>query len=122
MKQVLQNVKTGKLSVAKVPKPVVRKGTVLVRNERSLISAGTEGAVVDFANKNLLGKAKERPDLVRQAIEKLRRDSVFSTVQSIKGRLETDLPLGYNCSGEVIGVGEEVTEFRIGDRVACGGA
>lgn len=121
MKQVIQNFRSGVLKVDDVPETICKPGGILVTNVVSLISAGTEKMVVDLAQKSLVGKAKERPDLVRQVINKLRRDGVINTIRTVKARLETPLALGYSCAGIVREVGHGADEFRIGDRVACAG-
>ena len=105
-----------------VPPPALAPGGVLVRNTVSLVSAGTERLMVEFARKGLLGKAKERPDLVRQVLSKARRDGVISTLETIRTRLDIPVPLGYSSAGTVIAVGEGVDRFQPGDRVACAGA
>jgi hypothetical protein len=69
MKQVIQSARTGKLALADVPPPQARPGHVLVATRASLISAGTERMVIDFARKSLVGKARERPDLVRKVLD-----------------------------------------------------
>ena len=122
MKQILQNYKTGELTVADVPAPVAQRGRVLVRAARSLISAGTERAAVELGQKSLVGKAKERPDLVRQVIRKARQDGLANTVNAVRAKLDASNALGYSAAGVVVEVGEGVTEFRAGDRVACAGA
>jgi hypothetical protein len=76
MKQVLQHVRSGALELAEVPEPHGKSGGVVVRNAASLISAGTEKMVIDFAGKSMLGKAKERPDLVRQVLDKVKKDGL----------------------------------------------
>jgi polar amino acid transport system substrate-binding protein len=121
MKQVLQNLKTGQLAVLDVPPPVVQRGRVLVRTAASLISAGTERMAVDMGKKSLLGKARERPDLVKQVIQKARNEGFVNTFNAVRTRLGTSLALGYSAAGIVAGVGADVTEFRVGDRVACAG-
>jgi predicted dehydrogenase/threonine dehydrogenase-like Zn-dependent dehydrogenase len=88
----------------------------------SLVSAGTERASCEFASKNLLQKAKARPDLAREVINKIRRDGVVSAVAAVRGRLDQPKALGYSSSGVVVGVGEEVTDLSVGDQVACAGA
>src|SRR5207248_2907180 len=87
----------------------------------SAISAGTERAKLEKAEKSLLGKALARPDLVRQVIDFARREGVRAAYQRVQTRLNTLCPLGYSCAGTVIAVGEGVDEFQSGDRVACGG-
>ncbi len=122
MKQILQNLKTGQLSVADVPQPVAQRGRVLVRTATSLISAGTERMAVDMGKKSLLGKARERPDLVKQVIQKARNEGLMNTFNAVRSKLGSSTALGYSASGIVVGVGEDVTEFRVGDRVSCAGA
>jgi predicted dehydrogenase/threonine dehydrogenase-like Zn-dependent dehydrogenase len=121
MKQVIQNFRSGELKVDEVPETICRNGGILVCNAASLISAGTEKMVIDLAQKSLVGKARERPDLVRQVINKLRRDGLMSTIQTVKARLETPLALGYSCAGTVREIGRGAEEFIVGDRVACAG-
>jgi len=105
-----------------VPAPKLLPGCVLVRMAASLVSAGTERASLEFANKNLLQKAKARPDLVREVLGKFRRDGVFSAVAAVRSRLDQPNALGYSSSGTVVRVGEGITDLNLGDRVACAGA
>ncbi len=122
MKQILQNMKSGVLTVADVPLPNVQGGQVLVRNAVSLISAGTEKSKIDLGKKSLLGKAKERPDLVKQVIQKVKNEGFWNTFTAVQAKLNSENALGYSSSGIVVGVADDVTEFRVGDRVACAGA
>lgn len=123
MKQVLQNMKTGQMNLTDVPSPQVGAGEVLVSTKASLISAGTEKMLIDFANKSLLSKAQERPDLVRKVVDKMQRDGLSATLSSVFSKLEEPLPLGYSASGEVIAVGANLKGmFQVGERVAMAGA
>jgi polar amino acid transport system substrate-binding protein len=121
MKQLLQNLKTGEGVVADVPAPVALRGRVIVRAAASLVSAGTERAFVELGRKGLVGKAKERPDLVRKVVEKVRSEGLLNTLHSVREKLDESHALGYSASGVVVEVGEGVTEFRAGERVACAG-
>lgn len=121
MKQVLQNAKTGAVSVMDVPAPLVRRGHLLIRTAASLISAGTERSSVESAQKNLLARAIEQPHLVKQTIDKARTEGVGRTIDAIRGKLASFTALGYSAAGTVIDFGDEVNGFRIGDRVACAG-
>jgi predicted dehydrogenase len=121
VKQLSQNILTGRASITEVPAPVVGKGQILVRVVASLISAGTERSVVEFAEKNLAQKALARPDLVRQFVQKARRDGWLATYEAARTRLDTEMVLGYSNAGIVLEVGDDVTGFRVGDRVACAG-
>src|SRR5690625_1258154 len=122
MKQVLQHVRSRTLEVADVPEPYGKSGGVVVRNAVSLISAGTERMMIDFAMQSMLGKARKRPDLVRQVLNKVRNDGLKPTVDAVLSRLDQPLPLGYSCAGVVEHVGRGAGEFAEGDRVACAGA
>jgi predicted dehydrogenase len=121
MKQLLQNLRTGTTEIANVPLPQPRPGTVLVRTAASLVSAGTERMVVEFAEKSLLGKARSRPDLVRQLADKARREGLLTTLEAAFNRLDQPMPLGYSSAGTIVLPGEGVRGFRAGDRVACAG-
>ena len=121
MKQLLQNIKTGKSSVEEVPVPTPRGGQALVKVAASLVSAGTERMVVEFAEKSLVGKARSRPDLVRQVIDKARREGVVNTAQAAFNRLDQPMALGYSTAGTIIALGGEMEGFKIGQRVACAG-
>jgi predicted dehydrogenase/threonine dehydrogenase-like Zn-dependent dehydrogenase len=121
MKAVTQNLGTGELQVEDVPPPILRPEGVLVRVRRSLISLGTEKAVIALANKGPIGKAKDRPDLFRKVLNKAKQEGYWSTYQVVKNLMATPIPLGYSCAGEVIAVGANATEFQVGDRVACAG-
>ncbi len=121
MKQVLQNLRNGETSVAEVPRPTPQAGMALVRTHASLVSAGTERMVVEFAEKNLVGKARSRPDLVRQVLNKAKREGILSTVEAAFNRLDQPMPLGYSSAGTLVAVGEGLGGFNVGDRVACAG-
>lgn len=122
MKQVLQDARTGVVSVEEVPVPQLQPGCVLVRIAASVVSAGTERASAEFARKSLLQKAKSRPDLVREVISKVQRDGLLSAVQAVRTRLDQPQCPGYSSAGTVIAVDRGVTDIRPGDRVACAGA
>lgn len=121
MKQVLQNMKTGKTTVEDVPVPEPRAGQALVRVAASLVSAGTERMVVEFAEKSLVGKARARPDLARQVVDKMKREGVLPTLQAAFNRLDQPMALGYSSAGVVAGLGPGVAGFKVGQRVACAG-
>jgi len=121
MRQIIQNYKTGELKIEEVPIPQIQSGRVLVKNYYSIISSGTEKTKIDTAKKNLVGKAISRPDLVKQVIERAKKEGIWKTKQLVSQRLDTPVPLGYSCSGEVINTAENVKGLRQGDIVACGG-
>jgi predicted dehydrogenase/threonine dehydrogenase-like Zn-dependent dehydrogenase len=121
MKQLLQNIKTGKSTVEDVPVPTPRAGQALVKVAASLVSAGTERMVVEFAEKSLVGKARSRPDLVKQVIDKALREGLINTAQAAFNRLDQPMALGYSSAGTIIALGAEMPGFTVGQRVACAG-
>tara|TARA_B100000787_G_scaffold169868_1_gene162652 strand:+ start:8376 stop:10514 length:2139 start_codon:yes stop_codon:yes gene_type:complete len=121
MQQLTQKLGSGDMIIQDVPYPQLGKGMVIVKNHYSIISAGTEGSTVVAARKSLLGKAKERPQQVKQVIDTFKKQGPIQTYRAVMKKLDAYSPLGYSCAGEVIEVGEGVTEFEIGDKVACAG-
>ena len=121
MKQVVQDFRAGTTSVIDVPVPQLKPNMALVRNSASLVSVGTERALVAFASKNILGKARSRPDLVRQVVDKARREGILTTIDAVRTRLDQPLPLGYSSAGTIVQVGPGLADFQVGDRVACAG-
>ncbi|MCH7938030.1 MAG: zinc-binding alcohol dehydrogenase, partial [Proteobacteria bacterium] len=121
MKALLTNFKTGDMSVTEVPAPVVKAGGVLVHNAASLISAGTEKAVIELAKMNSLQKARARPDLVRKVLRKVVQEGIIGTARNVRARMNTPIPLGYSCAGIAKEIGAGVTDIHPGQRVACAG-
>src|SRR2546428_3642161 len=99
MKQVVQAIGNGELTVTEVPSPTLRPQGIVVRTGASLISAGTERMVIDFARKGVLEKARARPDLVRQVLDKVAREGLLSTLDAVRHGLSQVLPLGYSSAG-----------------------
>lgn len=122
MKQLIQNMRSGSILVKDVPIPRPGRGFALVRTTFSLVSAGTERTTSEFAEKNLAAKAMSRPDLVKQVLEKTKREGLLPTVESAFNRLDQPMFPGYSSAGIIVDVGADLTGFSIGDRVACGGS
>ncbi len=110
------------MRIEEVPTPSPRAGGILVQTCCSLISAGTEKKKVDMARSSLVGKARQRPDLVRQVIRKAKSEGIAQTLEKVRNRLDTPDPLGYSLSGVVLEVAADVAGLRPGDPVACAGA
>ena len=121
MKQVIQNFKTGELYVDEVPLPSISKGMVLVENKFSLISAGTERGTVKVGKASLIGKAKQRPDLVAQVLQNIKKEGLKATLDKVKTKLDSLKALGYSTSGVVSASMDTNNLFQVGDRVACAG-
>lgn len=121
MKQIIQDLKSGETILAEVPAPQVRRGCVLIKTHRSLVSLGTERMLVEFGKANWIDKARQQPEKVKQVLEKVKTDGLRPTVDAVLRKLGEPLPLGYCNAGKVLAVGEGVTEFQIGDRVVSNG-
>lgn len=121
MKQLLQNMKTGQAVVAEVPMPTPGDGMALIRTANSLVSAGTERMLVSFAKQGLLGKARSRPDLIREVLNKARREGLLTTIEAALNKLDQPFALGYSSAGTIIKTGPGLVGFKAGDRVACAG-
>ncbi len=121
MKQIIQSFKTGETILEEVPVPEVKRGCLLIKTTKSLVSLGTERMLVEFGKSNYLQKAKQQPDKVKQVLDKVKTDGLMPTVHSVFNKLGEPIPLGYCNVGKVIAVGESVSGFEVGDRVASNG-
>ena len=121
MNQIIQNLNDGKTSLAEVPVPLCNSRSVLIQTTHTLVSLGTEKMLVDFGKGSFLQKAKQQPDKVKEVIAKVKTDGLAPTIAAVKNKLEQPIPLGYCNVGTVIEVGRDVTEFKVGDRVASNG-
>lgn len=121
MKQILQNLKTGEMEVAELPCPQAGRGSILIQTRNTLISAGTERMLVEFSKANLISKARQQPDKVKQVLDKMKTDGLLPTLEAVFRKLDEPLPLGYCNAGVVLEVGEGIHDIQPGDRVASNG-
>lgn len=121
MKQIIQDMKSGQTVLEEVPVPQVKFGCVLVKTSCTLVSLGTERMLVEFGKANLIDKARQQPDKVKQVLDKIKTDGLQPTLEAVFNKLGQPLPLGYCNSGIVVAVGSGVSEFKVGDRVASNG-
>ncbi len=122
MKQLIQNLKDGEMRILEVPTPSLPKANILVKNYYSVISSGTEGKTVSDARKGYLDKALSRQKEVKMVLDSVKTLGIKKTYDMVINKLESLSPLGYSSAGEVIAIGEDITDFKIGDFVACGGS
>lgn len=120
MKQLLLDLKDGKIVIQDVPKPSIRPGGVLVANHYSVISGGTELSTLHLARSSYLGKARQKPDMFMKVVNIARKQGPLTAYSAVMGRLNMPLALGYSSAGVVIEASDDVP-FNPGDRVACGG-
>lgn len=121
MKILLQHLGNGRTYLEDVPAPSLEPGHVLIRTVCSVVSPGTERMLTDFGRGNWIQKARQQPERVQQVLNKARTDGLLPTIQSVRNKLDTPISLGYCNAGVVIGVGEGVDGYSVGDRVASNG-
>lgn len=121
MKQIIQDIKSGQTILEEVPVPQVKFGSVLIRTTCTLVSLGTERMLVEFGKANLIDKARQQPDKVKQVLDKIKTDGLQPTLAAVFNKLGQPLPLGYCNVGRVVAVGKGVTDLVVGDRVASNG-
>ena len=101
--------------------PIVKSRRILVKNYYSLISAGTERMLIDFIRKSVVGKARERPGLAKQVLNKMKNEGIMNALHAALNKMEGPLALGYSSVGEIMEVCKGVEEFKVGDIAACAG-
>jgi predicted dehydrogenase/threonine dehydrogenase-like Zn-dependent dehydrogenase len=121
MQQVIQSLANGTTSVENLPAPALPRGQLLIRSSCSLVSAGTERMLVDFGKADWFSKARQQPDKVQQVLEKARTDGLITTMEAVRSKLDQPLALGYCNVGTVVALGEGVSGFQVGNRVASNG-
>lgn len=121
MKQVFQNLKNGEVSIPDIPTPKVKRGHLLIRTSKSLISLGTEKMLLEFGKGSFISKARQQPDKVKMVLQKIKTDGLAPTINSVKNKLDTPLPMGYSNVGIVLEVGVGVHGYKVGDRVLSNG-
>lgn len=121
MKQIIQSFKTGETILEELPAPEVKSGQVLIQTTKSLVSLGTERMLVEFGKSNLISKARQQPDKVKQVLDKIKTEGLMPTLEAVFNKLEQPLPLGYCNVGIVRDVGKGISDFKVGDRVASNG-
>lgn len=115
-------VKKGKVFPENVPAPIVSPGSLLIKVVNSCISAGTELSNISITGKSLIRRALDQPEEVRSVLNFARQNGIAKTLQRVRGQLDGGKPTGYSLAGVVVGVGEDVKGFEIGDSVGAAGA
>ena len=121
MKQIIQDLRKGDTILEEVPAPLVKKGHLLIKTHRSLVSLGTEKMLVEFGKSSIISKARSQPEKVKQVLNKIKTEGLMPTLEAVFNKLDEPMPLGYCNAGEVIAIGENVNGFSVGDRVANNG-
>ena len=121
MNQILQDMANGATSILSAPRPSVAPNSIVIATATTLISAGTERALVGFGRASIFDKARQQPEKVKMVVEKARTDGLFTTIDAVRSKLSEPLPLGYCNVGVVSDIGPKVRSFKAGDRVVSNG-
>ena len=121
MKQLTQNFSSGDTKLELVPLPQPARGQILIRSTVSLVSLGTERMLVEFGKASYLQKARQHPEKVKMVLDKVKTEGLKPTLNAVRNKLDTPLPLGYCNVGVVTKIGRGVTGFTVGDRVVSNG-
>jgi predicted dehydrogenase/threonine dehydrogenase-like Zn-dependent dehydrogenase len=116
LRQLIQHLGSGRTELLDVPAPGPRRGRLLVRAQRSLVSLGTERMLVEFGRGGWLSKARQQPEKFRAVLAKVRSEGLLPTLAAVRSKLAQPIPLGYCHVGEVLDAGE-VPGFSAGDLV-----
>ena len=116
MRQLIQYLGSGRTELLDVPAPGPRRGRLLVRAQRSLVSLGTERMLVEFGRGGWLSKARQQPEKFRAVLAKIRSEGLLPTLAAVRSKLAQPIPLGYCHVGEVLDAGQ-APGFAVGDRV-----
>jgi predicted dehydrogenase/threonine dehydrogenase-like Zn-dependent dehydrogenase len=111
----------GSVRTEEVPAPVVGKGRILIRVVNSCISAGTEMAGVSATGKSPVRTMLEQPEKIKKILNLLKSEGLSKLINQYKFIKESGQPTGYSVSGMIVGIGEDVTGLKLGDRVAAAG-
>ena len=120
MKQILQSLSNGETLLAEVPCPRRPTGCLLAQTSRTLVSLGTEKMLIDFGKGGWISKARSQPDKVKQVIQKIKTDGLWTTLDAVKAKLATPIPLGYCHVGRVVEA-DSASRFAVGDRIVSNG-
>lgn len=121
MKQILQSLKNGLIEVAEVPLPNFSAKSILINTSTTLVSSGTEKMLMEFGRAGWVNKALQQPDKLKIVLKKLSTDGVKPTIEAVFNKLDQPLPLGYCNAGVIEELGQDVKNFKKGDRVISNG-
>lgn len=122
MKQIVQNIKKKIVEIDEFPIPHCKNGGVLVRTLYSAVSVGTEVMKLKNADLNYIQMAKKKPEQAKEVVNTLKQLGPMATYRKVMNKLDSLSPLGYSLVGEVIEAGRGISNLKVGDIVACGGA
>ena len=121
MKQLVVKNKSPEPILFDTPLPQVGHGQVLIKNQFSVVSSGTEIAAIENANKGISDKLQNSSN-IEKGFELLKNEGVKALWNAVFPQNISPLQLGYSSAGEVIEVGKGVVDFHVGDIVASNGS
>lgn len=117
MKKLLLNLKDGNIFLEDTPIPSIESDEILIRTTKSLISSGTERMLINFGKQNYINKARSQPEKVKMVLDKIKNDGLIPTYRAVTNKLNTPMSIGYCNVGEVVSIGSDIKNFKVGDKV-----
>lgn len=112
----------GSIIIEDIDAPLCDVNNILVRNGYSVISIGTEMTRVKKQQDATLIKRLLSKKYLKKGFNMVRNKGLSRTLRIVMDSTSPVLvPLGYSSAGIVIAVGKNITNFAVGDRVACAG-
>lgn len=122
MKQLLQDMSSGKTSLIECPSPQLSNNSLKIYTKVSLISPGTERMLVEFGKASYIGKVRQQPEKVKMVMDKIVTDGITPTISAVRSKLDQPILLGYSNVGVVEEISAGVKGFNVGDRVVSNGS
>ena len=118
MKQVIRR-GLKEIIVDEVADPVVTRNSVLVRPFYSLISPGTETA--DIHTDSIVKEVADNPSHLQTVWNVMKKTDPVATFNEVRAKFKDYAVLGYSGAGIIIEKDAQITDLKIGQRVAYGG-
>jgi predicted dehydrogenase/threonine dehydrogenase-like Zn-dependent dehydrogenase len=119
MKQIISS--KGKVWIEDMPDPICGPNELLIQNIASVLSIGTEKDSIEVRKKSPLKILRERPDLMQKAKQLMSKEGLVKAYKIGMETLREPIALGYSCSGLVVDIGKDISNFKVGDHVSCMG-
>ena len=124
MRQIVRCVidRAGSVRLIDVPKPVCSSNEIIVKNEFSLISIGTETQMAKMDTAGAVKTTLKDKRLKNTLFNMIKTMKPAEFLNIVREELTKGYPMGYSGSGIVEEIGEQVEGVNVGDRVSYAGS